>query len=143
MQVRHGGHRHRRRCRASKLREAMHLLGLHQASAVVAAPLSPDSPPQPLAGSQRSITHRRSHPGLFPRLAVLARGNNCLRASLRYRRMAAFGVISTIGTHTGDRFMRWYLCQKFGQHGRISPTLLSVTSMARIYSVRASIPRCS
>lgn len=50
--------------------EAVHL-GLHQASSVVAAPFFPDAADtalQPLAGSQRSITHRRSHPGLFPRL---------------------------------------------------------------------------
>lgn len=39
--------------------------------------------------------------------------------------MAAFGVISTFGTHTGYRFMRRYLRQKFGQHGRIAHAVAS------------------
>ena len=169
-QLCHSGHRHSHRCRASQLREAVeqshphtqlrHLalkraghhplaqafeamhLGLHQAFSVVAAPLLPDLPPHPLAGSQRCIAQRRTHQSFLPRLIVLARGNHRLRASLGYRRMAAFSVICTVGTHTGYRFMLRYLHQKFGQHG-VSPTRLSVTSMARVSSVWASMPKCT
>lgn len=97
----------------------MHL-GRHQTTAVVAAPFLPDPVPSPLAGAQRFIAHRRSHSGLFLRLAVLARGNHRLRASLSYSRMAALGVIGAVDTHAGYRLNWRYLRQQLGQQRRIA-----------------------
>jgi len=116
-QLRHSGHRQRHLCRAPNLREAVEQshpqmqcrylalkraghhalaqafeavhLGLYLASSVVAAPLLPDPPPQPFAGSQRCIAHCCSHPGLFPRFTVLTRGNHRLGASLGNRRIVS------------------------------------------------------
>ncbi len=103
--------------------EAVHL-GLHQTALVVTAPFLPNPATQPLAGSQRCIAHCCALPGFLPRLAVLARGYYRLRASLRYRRMALFGVIGTVGTHTGYRLIRWYLRKKSGQHGRVAHAVI-------------------
>lgn len=99
--------------------EAVHL-GLHQTSAVIAAPLFPDAAPQSVTGSQRFVARMRSHQGRLPRLGVLARGDHRLRISLGNRRMARLGVVGTVPTDAGNRLIGWYLLQQLEQHGRIA-----------------------
>lgn len=49
-------------------------LGLHQTSAVVAAPLLRGSPTEPATGLERFVAHARHHEGRLPRFADLAGG---------------------------------------------------------------------
>ena len=43
-----------------------------------------------------------------------------LRPTLNDRRMASLGVVSPVCTDTGHRFIRRYLSQQIGQHGRVA-----------------------
>ena len=73
-----------------------------------------------MTGFERLVAHARTHQRRLPRLAVLERGNNRLRPALKDRRMANLGVIGTVGTDAGYRFLERYLSQQLGQHGRVA-----------------------
>ena len=99
--------------------EAMHL-GLHQTPAVVAAPLLPDKPTQPLARQHRFVAHHGPRCLGLPHLGVLARGDYRLRSTFHDRRMARFGVVCAVRADAGYRFTLRYLHQQSRQHGRIA-----------------------
>lgn len=97
---------------------------------------------QPLAGPQCFVARGRPHLGRFPRTCILARWNDGLRIAPDNRRMTCLGVVGAIATNAANRFVQRVWLSNSGNMGT-SPTLLSVTSMARISSVWASMPRCT
>lgn len=115
--------------------ETMHL-GLHQAPAVVAAPLLPDGAPQPSTGLERVVAHTRPLERLLPRLAVLARRNYGLHTSFCNRLVACTGVIGTIGADAGNGLFGRYLRQQLWQHGRISHRVVRHFNSPNLHRVR-------
>jgi hypothetical protein len=73
-------------------------------------------------------------------LGVLASGDNRLRPKLRNRFVTAFGVVDTIAADAGDNLIGGIWSSRHGSIGA-SPVALSFTSIARISSVAASMPR--
>lgn len=63
-----------------------------------------------------------------------------MRLALRDGLMTGFLVVCSIAADTGDLRFEWYLVQHVEQSGA-SRMRLSVTSLARISSVAASMPR--
>jgi hypothetical protein len=75
-----------------------------------------------VTGFERLVAPARPHH--LPRLAVLPRGSHCLRPALNDRRMASLGIVGLVSTDTGHRFIRRYLSQQLGQHGRTTCAVL-------------------
>ena len=97
----------------------MHL-GFCAASAVIAAPSSPDCPPDALRCAQDLVAG--DSPGCvgLPGLGVLARRDDRRGTARGDGVVALAGVESTICRDAGDLLVGWYLVQKFGQHGRVT-----------------------
>jgi len=99
--------------------DAVHL-GLGAASAVIAAPSSPDGPPDTLRRAQDFVAGDSPTGVGFPRLGVLARRDYCGGTSGSDGVVALAGVESAIGGDGCDLLLGRDLVQQLGQHRGIS-----------------------
>jgi hypothetical protein len=123
--------------------EATHF-GFDEATSMIASPLLPYCPAKPARGVQDGVAGRGAGTSILPRLGIFARRDDCLCTSLRTSRrnglMTALRVVGAVATDARDDFVIGDLVERHGSIGA-SPVALSVTSMARISSVAASMPK--
>lgn len=97
----------------------MHL-GFDAASAVVAAPSSPERTTEVFRCPQCFIARDRACRDRLPWLGVLAGRYDRIGPTFGNGVMALSGVVGAVGCHTGDLLIGWDLGQEFGQHGRVA-----------------------
>ena len=97
----------------------MHLR-LDAASAVIAAPSSPDGPPDALRFAQDLVARDSTGRVWLPGLGVLAGRYDRSGATGRNGVMALAGVEGTVGGDAGDLLIGRDLVKQLGQHGRIA-----------------------
>ena len=95
--------------------DAMHLC-LDAASAMVAAPSSPDRPAEAFGCAQGLVARDRARRVGLPWLGVLARRDDGCGPACGDGVMALAGVEGTVGSDAGDFLIGWDLVEKLGQH---------------------------
>jgi len=116
----------------------MHLC-FDAASAVIAAPSSPDRPTEAFRCAEGLVTRDGTGTVGLPRPSVLAGrcDRGCTSGGDGIVPLA--GVERAVGSDAADLLIWWDLVQKLGQHGRVT-NMLVVNSVARISSVVSSFP---
>lgn len=113
-------------------------LGLCMASAVIAAPPSPDSSTDALRCAQGVVARDRTLGDRLPRPGILARQYDGIANTSNDGVMALMGVVGTVGSDVADLSAGRDLVQKLGQHGRVATSQL-MTSTVRLSTVCFSI----
>lgn len=90
------------------------------ASAVVAAPSSPERTSEVFRRPQSLVARDGTYGGGLPRLGVLAGWNDCVSTLFGDCIMALTGVVGAVGCDTGDHLIGMDLAQKFGQPARFT-----------------------
>jgi len=94
--------------------------GFDAASAVTAAPSSPDGTAEAFRGAQGLGARDRAGSVGLAWLGLLARRNDRGCTAGGYRLMALAGVEGAISGDAGDILIGWDLVQKLGQHGCVA-----------------------
>src|SRR5690606_7186156 len=102
------------------LHDALPIFGLRTASAVIAAPSSPDGPSDTLRRAQDLIACDRSGGVLFPRFGVLPRRDDRRGPTVSDGVVALARVEGAVGGDAGDLLLYRDLVQQLGQHRRVA-----------------------